>query len=297
MLTMSAGAEEQVRAALEAACEEVGLDAGGATFVQHSTHTVYHLPTGVTVRLRPGAVTPEASRSIEVIQWLAGAGAPVTALADVPQLVTAGGYVATFWERAEEPDAVWRYQHLGTALRRLHDIEPKPDLHQWWPLQTLRRRSTQLGWLRWGDRRWLRRQIDRLEGDYRDLQPTLRHGLIHGDAHLANVLRGERGPVLCDLDSIAYGPLLQDLVPTAVDAARFGTRRRQAAMVTTYGLDVTTHEAWPVLRELRELATTTFGLVSAHGRPDVQASALHRLRTLQTGDTEARWESFRQAAP
>lgn len=292
---MNAAAEQRVRTALQAACAEVGLDAAGAVFVQHSAHTVYHLTSGVTVRLRPAPVAPEAPRSIELIQWLARAGAPVTPLLDVPQLVTAKGYVATFWERAEQPDEVWRYRHLGAALRQLHEIEPRPGLHQWRPFETLRRRSSQLDWLRWTDRRWLRRRIHRLERDYRELEPTLHHGVIHGDAHLANVLLAARGPVLCDLDSIAHGPVLQDLVPTAVDAARFRTLRRQAAMVEVYGVDVTRHEAWPVLRDLRELATTSFGLMRAQGRPAVEKQAMHRLRTIQTGDTAALWGSFQAA--
>jgi hypothetical protein len=83
-----------------------------------------------------------------------------------------------------------------------------------------------------------------------------------------------------------------DLVPTAVDGVRFRMRKRQRLMVDAYATDITQHEAWPVLRRVRELGTTTFGLMVGIRSPRVDALARHRLRTLQDDDGDARWHAY-----
>jgi len=297
-MTTTPPATRHAHPALVRACAAVGLDPAGATLVQRSVNTVYRLASApVVVRIRGGGPTPEAIAQVGLARSLAAAGGPVSRLLEVDQLVEAGGYVATFWHADDEPDRKWRTDNLGRALRELHAVELTTDLPPWAPLETCRRRLAAVEWVDPADRAWLAAEIEDLESRYREVAPTLHMGLMHGDAHIANLLRaGDGRPVLCDIDSLARGPQVQDLVPTAVSAVRFRTRRRQQVMAATYGVDVTRHPAWPVLRRIRELVTTMFGLVGAPNNPQVAREAHHRLRTLQDGDTAARWYSY-QSGP
>ncbi|MFC7404481.1 phosphotransferase enzyme family protein [Georgenia alba] len=285
------------RAALAAVCRSAGLDPAGAELLNDSINVVYRLTTApVVVRLRRDTARAAVTRQVTLARWLADAGAPVSRLLETAQPVTARGYVATFWESADAPEVDWRVEHLGVALRDLHALGDHEDLPEWAPFTTLR---TRIGrpdlpaGLTAGDRRWLAREVATLEQSYAEVAPTLRLGVLHGDAHIGNLLRSVDGrPVLCDLDQVARGPQLQDLVPTAVNAARFGFKRRQRALVHAYGLDVTRHEAWPVLRRVRELSTTTYGLLKAGHAPRFRDQAFHRLRTLQDGDDATRWGPY-----
>ncbi|MEV0950863.1 phosphotransferase [Promicromonospora sp. NPDC050249] len=282
------------QAVLREACRRVGHSAQGAELVGRSVNTVYRLAHDpVVVRIRPWSAAYVVEDQIRTARLLVTAGAPLTRPLDVEQPVRVGAYVATFWVAAAAPGLEWQTTHLGYALHALHAVPAPERVPRWDPFSTVRRRIMAATYLDAASRAWCDQETDRLERAYRDVAHALPTGILHGDAHVANLLRGADGrPVLADLDSIALGPQLVDLTPTAVDSVRFCMRKRQLAMVEAYGTDVTRHEAWPVLRRVRELSTTTFGLLTGVRDPRVAALARHRLRTLQDDDHEARWHGY-----
>jgi hypothetical protein len=99
--------------------------------------------------------------------------------------------------------------------------------------------------------------------------------------------------VICDLDSVAYGPREWDLTPAAHGVVRFG--RSPAAyqrLARAYEFDVTGWCGWETLRQARDLQLVTSVLPDLPGRPDVAAQLAHRLRSLLTGDHEAIWQRY-----
>ena len=288
-------ATTHVRRILDEACARTGLSARGAELVGISVNTVYRLAAApVVVRIRPSSFADAVEDQVACARQLADAGSPVTRPLDVEQPVRVGRYVATFWEAAAVPTLEWQTARMGHALSALH-AAPAPDrLLPWDPFTTVRRRVATITYLGTANHAWLAAETDRVEAAYQRAAPTLGFGVVHGDVHVANLLRGPDGrPVLADLDSVALGPQLVDLTPTAVDGIRFRMHKRQRAMVEAYGTDVTQHPAWPLLRRVRELSTTTFGLVAGLSDARVAALARHRLRTLQDDDHDARWYSYR----
>jgi hypothetical protein len=117
--------------------------------------------------------------------------------------------------------------------------------------------------------------------------------LLHGDAHLGNVIPALSGPVLCDFDSSSVGPPEWDLTPLAVGVVRFGEPAgRYREFVRTYGMDVTRSPAFPVLREVRELKLITSVLPILSSRPEVRQELFRRLADVRKGDTSARWARY-----
>ena len=87
--------------------------------------------------------------------------------------------------------------------------------------------------------------LTRLDG----IEPLVAPGLLHGDAHLGNLIAAPVGPLICDFDSTAVGRREWDLIPAAVGTHRFGyTPDVRQGLARAYGLGITT---WPGLDALR----------------------------------------------
>lgn len=144
-----------------------------------------------------------------------------------------------------------------------------------------------------GDRGFLLDQCAQLGHELGRLRFPLGRSLVHGDAHLGNVLAGPDGPVLCDFDSACVGPPEWDLTPLAVGVERFGEpRRRYRRFAREYGFDVTDWDGFPVLRRVRELKLTTSVLPILRSYPEVRPELLRRLRDFRLGRHRARWQRY-----
>lgn len=280
---------------MQQASRAVGLDPTGAELISRSVVSVYRLETApVIARVsRTAVLDSNSQQQLAVARWLTAANAPVTRMLGVDQEAGLDGYHVTFWEAATEPDMEWRMARLGPTLRELHTLPPDAVLPRWRPFDTIRSRMPSMEWLDPDDRDWLMRETDELEAAFSEITAATEDCVIHGDTHVGNILQNAAGePVLCDLDSVAVGPRVQDLVPTAVDAVRFQMRARQRAMVEGYGYDVVDDPAWPILRRIRELSTTSFGLHKGRDQPRFAGEAVYRLRTLRDGATTAKWQPY-----
>ena len=98
---------------------------------------------------------------------------------------------------------------------------------------------------------------------------------------------------MSDLDQVSVGPREWDLVPTIVNALRFGyapdpVRR----FLDAYGFDVTAWPGLPVLRKTRELAMLVGVVPVLSSSPAIAHEFARRMDGLRNGRDE-RWTPYR----
>jgi hypothetical protein len=290
------------RAKLTAVLSEVaaatGVDDRDAELLRFTTNAVFRLPaSGVVVRIAGShALRHRAAKVVRVATWLAEHDLPsVRLLPGVPQPVEVGPHVATVWQEVPAGGRRPTGRDLATALRTLHGL-PRPsfDLPRWAPLDDVRRRLGDAEELADDDREFLQDRCavaaERLAG----LEFPLTECVVHGDAHLGNLIPGPAGTVLCDFDSTCIGPPEWDLTPIPAGLRRFGGSARPARQLASgYGFDVTGWPGFEVLREVRELKLVTSVLPIMRSHPEAAAELRRRLASFRSGDSSARWSRYR----
>jgi hypothetical protein len=316
----------QLAEGLAGICATTGLPAHRAQLIKYTMNAVYRVGDRVVIRLSRGPeARVRATRLVGVVAALQQAGAPIVSLVDdIEQPVVVGDWIATVWSHVATSEVSPRPVDLGEPLRRFHAIEELRalELPGWRPVDKALRRvndvlaqssthlaaseawslaelGCDLAWLA----SWLHERASDLQARLDATSWGLPAGVIHGDAHTGNVLLPVRSAgsvsealgeaLLCDLDSVCLGPREWDLTPTAHGAFRFGRSLTDYHdFVRRYGVDVTEVDAWPVLRDVRDLQLVTSVLPSLAGRPDVAAQLGVRLRSLLAGDTAAIWTRY-----
>lgn len=301
-------------------CARLGSDPRGARLLRFTNNAVYALddqPLVVRIVGTP-ALAHRAPKVVHLARHLQRCGVPAVRLAaGIEQPVRVGEHLATVWDRVPDTGSRANAEELAGLLRRLHAAGPPdawpPDTEAphaesphaeapevdgagaWAPLDDVRARvaagETELAP---GDREFLLDRCDELEAKAAALTFPLARTLIHGDAHVGNVIVGPDGPVLCDFDSAGSGPPEWDLVPVAVGRERFGDPPSwQAALAERYGVDVTAWAGFDVLRGMRELKLATSVLPTAERDPDVRSEAHRRIADLRAGNAHHRWVRYR----
>ena len=280
------------------ACDLVGLDHDGAELVRCVNNAVYRLkadPLIVRITLTPG-MARRARAAVTAARLLAAHQVPAVELMDgVPQPVRVGDHLATFWRLAVDTGRAPTARQLADLLLRLHRIPAVGvPLPSWDPITDLRTRIHDArcdGWAH-SDVDLLSRRCDAVETALATVRYELPLGVIHGDAQTGNVISTPAGPVLCDLDTVCFGPREWDLIPVAVRQLRF----RPAAgvhheLATAYGFDVTHWPGFPVLREIRELKLAAVGMPIARDNRS-RLELRRRLHSIRTGDTSTPWTPY-----
>ncbi len=289
---------ERLTEVLAAVCDEAGLDHQGATLLKFTANAVFRLRADpVVVRIAGStALRHRAGKVVRVADWLADHDVPAVQLLPGPaQPVHVGPYQATLWQAVRTIRRRPRTRDLARLLRRLHGL-PRPDfqLPAWAPLDDVRSRLGDAEGLDPADRRFLEDRCALLAERLTDLDFPLAPCVVHGDAHLGNLIPSRQGPVLCDFDSTCVGPPEWDLTPVPVGVRRFGGSRRAAAeFAQEYGFDVTRWPGFAVLREVRELKLATSVLPILRSNPGVVPELRRRLHSVRTGDTSAGWRRYR----
>jgi Ser/Thr protein kinase RdoA (MazF antagonist) len=292
---------EKLADALRRLCAEHGLDHRGARLLKFTSNAVFELPAERAVVRIVGStrLRHRAAKVVRVATWLAEHDVPaVRLLTGFPLPVVVGDHLATLWHHvpgAGEQARPLDGRDLARALRRLHELPAPPfDLPEWAPLDDVRRRLADAEELSASDRAFLEERCASLDERLAELRPVLPQGVLHGDAHLGNLIASPSGPVLCDFDSTSTGPREWDLSSLPVGVARFGhSPRWQRQLVRGYRFDVTRWDGFPVLRDLRELKLTTSALPILRSHPGVRSELRRRLTSLRCGDTTARWAPYR----
>lgn len=284
----------ELDAALADACLRAGFDHHDARLITYSSNAVYELSAPVVVRLclHPDRVAL-TTRLVRAGAWLLEKDAPVASLVeDLAQPVHGHGYSATFW-RTYDRSKDLRAADLATPLRIIHGLGAPDWLPRWDKFTYARTLLKHAHGIADRDHTWLSQAWDKVERDYLAAAPDMPHGVIHGDAHLANLLRAPDGTAaLCDLDNVAYGPLDWDLTPSAVSALRFGPTSALAEFSDSYGRDVTRLPWWPTLRRIRELVMVTYIVTDLADRPSMAEQWQHRMATLRDALPDAPWDRY-----
>ncbi|GAA3860535.1 aminoglycoside phosphotransferase family protein [Saccharothrix violaceirubra] len=285
-------------AVLERLCAGLGLDHRGARLVKLTANAVFDLPAErVHVRIVGSmGLQHRAPKVVAVARWLAAHGVPAVRLVEeVPQPLVVGDHVATVWHTVPVTGRAVDGRDLGRLLLRMHSLPP-PDvpLPRWAPLDDVRHRIADAEELTATDRVFLEERCAELAFRLDAYRPELPLGVVHGDAHLGNLIPGVDGPVLCDFDSTGVGPREWDLSTLPIGVARFGHPARWYRQLSrVYGFDVTRSPGYALLRDVRELKLTTSALPILRSHPDVGAELRRRLRALRDGDTITPWRPYR----
>jgi len=252
-------ADEAIDTAVEAAAQH-GLAPVGAYALRVGENGVVVLPAaGALARVVQGEnALDHASSELSVADWLLSRDVPV-ARPVVP--VAVGGYVVSFWEFLADgrpADLVT----LARCLRTLHAI-PLPAGSLLSPVDPFSRFEERLAAgsaLSAADRAFLGDLRDRLAEQWNRASFELGKTVVHGDAHMDNLLQSAGGRIaFVDLETMAIGPPEWDLTLTALyyECAWFSLNQ-YLDFVDAYGYDVRVSAAWPVLRGIRMLRMTTW---------------------------------------
>ncbi|MFE5729642.1 phosphotransferase enzyme family protein [Streptomyces sp. NPDC056528] len=291
------------RRALEEACATTGLSAAGAEPLHLTVNAVFRLRHApVVVRIAgPQLGRDDVVRVVALARWLEREDVPAVRLAPlpVPQPVPTGsGLLATFWRHLpQQPGRHPAAGELAGPLRRVHTLGAPPcPLPDWDPLGVdrarLRRAPADAGA---AELAYLHDLADRLEDELPRLRFALPRTVIHGDAHIGNLLHDARGhPVLCDLDFMCAGPPEWDLVPELMGCVRYG---RPVAgyqrLVDAYGFDPRTWEGLPTMARVHALNVLTVVLPLLGTNPGMRAEWRRRIAALRDGVATGPWTSYR----
>ncbi|RKF25650.1 phosphotransferase family protein [Micromonospora globbae] len=284
-------------AAMREAADAVGVHPGDARLLGLTNNAVFALPSaGMVIRIaRSHRLTNRVYKVVELGRWFEQVDAPTIRLApNVTQPVRAGTLLASIWSYIPPVAPTPTVEDLGPVLREFHSLGPLPErLPAWDPVGDARSRLADAEELSDSDRQFLLDWCDRLEAPVAALQQRAGSGIIHGDAHVSNLLRNAAGRVvLCDFDATCLGPWQVDLVAVAVGEVRFGQRGAHATLAAAYGYDVTTDPDWPLLRDARELKMIAAAVPRLRSSAGVRAEFAARLHSVRENHQHARWKPF-----
>jgi aminoglycoside phosphotransferase (APT) family kinase protein len=271
---------------------------GNASYVLPSVGLVIGIATNPQVL---GPVTA----SIVVTRWLAGRGFPCTVPADIDdQPFVIAGHVVSAWRYMPTADTpAPTSAEMGHILRELHaEGDPAyllPSLDD--PFVSVAAAISQArDAMSPASRSWLERRILSLRWQWSALSLARPAGLIHGDAHIGNLMRAASGQaVLGDWDHVASGPREWDLAQIHYMDRRFGRAGQNGidAFAAAYGWDIRTWPGLETLIAIREITGLAPYIRTARDRPGYRQQLAYRLRTLQSGDTQAQWTLAQPAQP
>jgi aminoglycoside phosphotransferase (APT) family kinase protein len=280
--------------ATERAAKLRGLDFAGARVLRIGENGVVALPAaGLLARVIAGAdILDQVEHEITVARWLEREGIPVVEPSGSPVVV--GDLVVAFWEYLRDAHSA-DLPTLAKFLQRLHRLRaPAGLLKPVEPFERFDARLAAVEVLTGPDRDLLRGLRDELAAGWQEARFELGVATVHGDAHMDNLLRTQSGRIAAiDLETVAEGPPEWDLTLTALyfECGWF-TRAQYDEFAGTYGYDVRSSSAWPMLRGIRMVRMVTWLAQSAGDHPDRQAQLRHRLDTLRDGTAPTGWSGY-----
>lgn len=285
------------------AAQRLGLDITGATRTKFTNNAVMILPeAGAVLRIAGSEVMrSRVPAVIRAAQWYAEHDIPAVRLwPDLPQPVEVESHLLTVWQRVIPGGPDPTPADLGAILRAIHSaVGPTPDLPEWRVVDGLRRRVVGAETIDDETRDYLTAELDAVRATLshlKDLPPLIPPGVLHGDAHLGNLIPSPSGPIICDFDATSIGPREWDLTPAAVGSLRFRYPVDvHRGLVHAYGVDVTTWPGFPALRRLRELQLVTSVIPSLNINPALRPQWQHRLDTFRAANGQEFWTPYAEA--
>jgi Phosphotransferase enzyme family len=291
---------DQARAVLDAAAARLGVPVHDARLLRLHSNASFALPSaGLVIRI---ATNPQAldrvATSIAVTRWLANRGFPCIIPAGIEdQPLVIAGHVVSAWRYVPTDAPAPSGAEIGGLLRDLHTQGDPPH-----PLRRLDDPLASVASaleeapdaMPRASRSWLADRIDWLRGQWSGMDFPLPAGLIHGDAHISSLMRATSGEIILgDWDHVATGPREWDLIQIHYMHRRFGQAGEDGidAFTAAYGWDMRRWPGLDTLVAIREITGLSPYVRTAQTKPFSGRQLAYRLRTLQVGDTTARWES------
>jgi thiamine kinase-like enzyme len=292
-ISLSAEACRGLRAALDVAsdfgvavADPVVLSTVGALVVHlRPAPVVARVPT--ITRMRPGD-HGWVDRQIAVVCHLARQGAPVVEPTHElpPGPHRCNGMSVSFWEYVENTRETLDSRRAGDALRQCHEalanfdvgLEPMEILAE---AQSVLRQLIVTGSLSQEDGNTLGRVASEATAAIDALSLPMQ--VVHGDAHLGNVINTPRGPLWNDWDDTSLAPVAWDLgclhasTPTYVGSGPTSATRLQADCGMWMDLAVLE----PFIHA-RQFQTTVWGALMAQENPQLRAWVSDRLAWFRT---------------
>ncbi len=193
---------DKTRAVLDAAGACLGVPVHDARLLRLHSNANFALPSaGMVVRIatNPGALDRVAT-SIAVTRWLADRGFPCVVPADVDdQPLMIAGHVVSVWRYVPTTNApAPTGADIGRLLRDLHaQGDPPHPLRRFGdPFASVASAMEEApDSMPETSRSWLADRIAWLRGQWSGMDFPLPAGLIHGDAHISNLMRATSGEI------------------------------------------------------------------------------------------------------
>jgi hypothetical protein len=288
--------------AMHQVADVLDVPAEDARLLRLTNNAVFALPgAGLVIRItRSFGLHARVHKVVQLGAWFETVDAPTIRLAPgIDRPIEVDGLLASVWRYLPRADAAPDVQDLGTVLRRFHALGAPPfDLPAWDPVGDARTRLDDAEALQPADRDTLLSWCNDLAPRIDALNARSETGLVHGDAHVGNLLRTADGKVvLCDFDPTCLGPWQVDLVAVAVGETRFDRPGAHQQLAAAYGYDVTTDPDWPLLREARELKMVAAAVPLLASTAGAAREFRNRLDSVVRGDADARWTPFADLHP
>ncbi|SCG43433.1 aminoglycoside phosphotransferase family protein [Micromonospora halophytica] len=289
--------KETMTAAMRQIATVLGVPSDDAELLRLTNNAVFALPrSGIVIRIgRTHRLRDRVTKVVQLAQWFAEIDAPTIRLPPgVEQPIRVGELVASIWTYVPPLSPAPAVEDLGLVLREFHALGvPSLPLPLWDPIQDARQRLADAEGLDGEDRDFLLEWCDRLDPQISAFSRGAELKLIHGDAHVGNLLRHPSGrTVMCDFDATCIGPWQVDLAAVAVGEARFGVSGAHRTLATAYGFDVTSDPSWPLFCQARELKMIVAAVPLLATSTKIAAEFATRLRSVQEDDHETRWTAF-----
>lgn len=243
----------------------------------------------VLLRIRPRAGEAVAEREVAIARRLAAAGVPITPLLEDAVVERDGVFVTIWrWVDASRPATV---EDLGRLARMLRERLTEGDgasVPRFDPLGHVR---DLVAGLSSPGAAWIRSRAMELEGAFQAASEAdpLGSTIVHGDLHTGNVVVGDDGPMLTDLEMAGWGPASHDAAPAVMDVRRYGepadSLRR---FLDAFGADPTGDAHFETHVMIQELWVTAWAVAVAHRRVEWATEAERRIATLRD-DADLVW--------
>ncbi|MBB5156072.1 phosphotransferase enzyme family protein [Saccharopolyspora phatthalungensis] len=289
-MTATRFTRDSARRIARLACEEAALRVADSdlALIRLGENALFSVASeGVVVRVgRTLDYWPEVAREVAVARWLRAEGLPAAEIVEeIDQPLAVDGHPVTIWRYiAGEPAPYERIGDLGVLLRRLHLLTPPAELmaHDEDVLGRVQRR-VESSPIAEPDRNFLLRRLVELREEVADLDYTLPPALIHGDAHIKNVMVSDGRSILIDFEGVAYGQPEWDVGMTATEYSTAGWWRpdQYEAFVEGYGFDVMRWPGFPTVRSVHELKMTTWIMQRVRDNSDIAEEFASRMRTIR----------------
>jgi aminoglycoside phosphotransferase (APT) family kinase protein len=240
-----------------------------------------------------------------IASLLAEAGVPAARVRSGPAAIQ--GWSVTAWTevRAADPPVAADAAMLGGLARRLHDATGMLDPRGLIAADPVGAALAQLeeasvvGATTEAELGVLQREATRLELVWQAAVDEARASsddevgggaVVHGDLHVDNVLVGERGPVLLDLELAGWGPRAYDAAPTVTFVRWFDRPETDlVAFDGEYGAPLTDAASRRGLDDVWRLWSACWAVANRHRSEAAADEAEVRVTTLATGEAPRAW--------